>query len=173
MRACDSENNTELSLLQQLKQAPQHPGKKHLPTLLNFFFEEKDGKNCLFIVTELLGPDVRTIRNGERLQDPRDLTAQLCQAISCLHSNGIVHADIYERNVLARLPAGWDPSSIRSRTDYVTRKDGAEIEPGLPDEIVLPIHQELWPKDLDYKEIVLIDLSSGNTSIWRLRPLTN
>lgn len=114
---------------------------------------------------ELLGPDMRIIRTPRWPLQSRNLTTQLCQAISCLHSNGIVHADIYENNILARPPADWDPSSITPYVSDVTRKDGVDLEPGIPTTVVgLPYYLD-YPVDLDYKEIVLIDLSSGNTLI--------
>lgn len=94
IQAKDSNNNQELRILQYIQQAPSHPGRKHLPRLLDPFYEEKYGKKNLFLILELLGPEVSAFSDIDPNFLPsvsRRVSQQLLLAIDCLHSYGIAH----------------------------------------------------------------------------------
>jgi serine/threonine protein kinase len=97
IRADCSESTKELRILQHIqKNAAQHPGRKHLPELLDHFYEGSSEKKNLFLVLELLGPMVRDVVGylpGKRFSpsSASQLSRQLFLAIDCLHSQGIVH----------------------------------------------------------------------------------
>jgi serine/threonine protein kinase len=90
----DSHNNQELRILQHIQQGPCHLGREHLPQLLDYFYEERYGKKNLFLVLELLGPEVSAFTEIAPEFVPsasRLFCKQLLLAIDCLHSYGIIH----------------------------------------------------------------------------------
>lgn len=98
IRAENSENNLELRILQRIQQGTtQHPGHKYLPRLLDHFYEGSAERRNLFLVLELLGPnvnDVMRFRPKQRFNlssSCRRISKQLLLAVDCLHSLGIVH----------------------------------------------------------------------------------
>ena len=97
LQAKYSKDNQELEILQCIRshEDQQHPGRKHLPTLLDHFFE---GKN-LFIVTQLMGPSIfdaiNYIPKWRYSKSSARYTKQLLLAIDCLHSYGIVHGGMF------------------------------------------------------------------------------
>ncbi|KAF2108481.1 kinase-like domain-containing protein [Lophiotrema nucula] len=164
IKADQSENNKELAVLQRLQQAPSHEGLQHLPQLFDHFYVERCGKKCLFLITELLGPNIHDMFYGISIRPEirsRSVTKQLLLAIDCLHSNGIVHGDIHEGNILFRLPASYNlPLDIVYKGE-VLRNDGAPLEEELPDYVVVPMMEDqTYPLGHDWKDIVLIDFSS-------------
>ncbi|PSN69045.1 kinase-like protein [Corynespora cassiicola Philippines] len=171
MAAKISEDNEELRILQSIQQnATQHPGRKHLPQLLDHFYEESRGNRHLFIVTELLGPPVMGIthmlpRYCFSLARARHIIKQLLLAVDCLHSIGIAHGDIYRENILFRRPPSWKLLDFSEVCQYeLTRTDGAPIQEGLPRHIVDRIQFEAYLDHEDVKaldQIQLIDFSSS------------
>ena len=91
-------HNPELQILQKIRENndPHHPGRKHVPQLLDWFYHDGPNGRHLCLVLEILGPSVSTAmehcRTG-RLDGnlARRVSRQLLYATSYLHSCGVVH----------------------------------------------------------------------------------
>jgi len=110
--ASDSSNNRELAILQCLNNGDtQHPGYKHTPRLLDFFYYDSLSGRSLFLVIERLGPSLEFMMVEElvlymrfSLSLSRQVSRQLLLAVDYLHTCGIVHGDIHLGNVLFCIP---------------------------------------------------------------------
>ncbi|KAL8686031.1 MAG: hypothetical protein Q9224_005576 [Gallowayella concinna] len=101
--------NPELEMLQYLAaQESEHPGKRHLVTLLDHFeLHGPNGKHTA-LVLPLLGPCVEQRAQFSRTrmleQDVAiQVASQLSQSLAYLHSIGIGHGDCTTRNVVFQL----------------------------------------------------------------------
>ncbi|KAF2241780.1 kinase-like protein [Trematosphaeria pertusa] len=177
IRAENSENNLELRILQRIQQGTtQHPGHKYLPRLLDHFYEGSAERRNLFLVLELLGPnvnDVMRFRPKQRFNlssSCRRISKQLLLAVDCLHSLGIVHGDIYLRNILYRLPDNNELNLTEVIKGGVSRKDGAPLEEGLPRYLVEPLDLTRQRKRLEFEKLNHIQLIDFSSSFFESEP---
>lgn len=92
------EHNLELQILQRIAKIKNsdHPGRKYLPELLDWFYHEGPNGRHLCIVLEVLGPKLSDLAQNHpdyRLDGrlARRVSRQLLYATDCLHSYGIAH----------------------------------------------------------------------------------
>ncbi|PYH90636.1 kinase-like protein [Aspergillus ellipticus CBS 707.79] len=77
----------------------------------------------------------------------KSIVAQVVQAVTCLHSQGIVHADLHEGNIMLRLPRSIDELSPEQLYDQygqphlepIVPLDNKPLPEGVPTHAVLPI----------------------------------
>ncbi|RLL98661.1 hypothetical protein CFD26_107700 [Aspergillus turcosus] len=78
----------------------------------------------------------------------RALSGGLVLAIAYTHSQGYVHGDVHLRNVLVKLPSGFDQLSIEQlyeeygepETVTITERDGKLLPPNVPEKAVIPLY---------------------------------
>lgn len=103
------ELNHELRILKHVNESidSNHPGKKHVVHLLDFFYLNGPNGRHLCLVFDVLGPTVFSV--AQRCQGGRldgwmglDISTQVLLAVNYLHSSGIVHGGepiiIFESN---------------------------------------------------------------------------
>ncbi|KAF8465508.1 kinase-like domain-containing protein [Kalaharituber pfeilii] len=149
----DEKSCRELQILEHLRlntSTFQHPGRKHIASLIDFFYINGPNGRHLALVLEPIGPMTTLVKeyyNGERLPGKlaREVSRQLLLAVDYLHQSNVAHGDIHMGNILFRYP-GLDtlsPEQITTRlgsplTGRVTRRDGGPLPPNAPDYLVEP-----------------------------------
>ncbi|KAK9638209.1 hypothetical protein HCH54_009072 [Aspergillus fumigatus] len=101
----------------------------------------------------------------------RAMAAQLVQAGAFLHSQGIVHGDLHDGNVLVRLPGSRDSLSPEQlyekygspRYEPVVRLDQGPLPVGVPENVIVPIWlgKESELVDLSEAQIILTDFGES------------
>ena len=89
----------ELRILTHLTESPlQHPGKRHIPTLIDHFYVEGPNGLHLCLVTDVFGPTAWDVQYGltdDGVCMPPKIThlmsRQLLLAVDYLHQCGIAH----------------------------------------------------------------------------------
>jgi len=169
--ASDSSNNRELNILRCLNSGDtQHPGYKHIPRLLDFFYYDSLSGRSLFLVMECLGPSICTMI-GEiltpypsrfSLSHSRQVSRQLLLAVDYLHTCGIVHRDINASNILFCIPTTLqlELDSWKLQTYEVSTKYRGPLEQGVPRHFVRPIRYNEEDCD-ELTEVKLVDFSNS------------
>ncbi|CAI7596318.1 unnamed protein product [Penicillium glandicola] len=139
----------ELETLKKL--ASRHPRLKHTVHMLDYFdLKGPNGShNCL--VYELLGPNIPDIIDARfphgRLPGKlaKTIAKQSLIALDGLHQQNIAHGDLHTRNLAFTIPCMDNVTEeiftkILGKPDigYVRRRDGKNLEPGIPEYIVRP-----------------------------------
>ncbi len=189
------EFDNELRILKHLNESgdSNHPGKKHVVHLLDFFYLDGPNGRHLCLIFDVLGPQVSSV--AERCPDDRstagwDVTFQrrfYSQLITSIHpglfmvvsgspfSKVIALADrlgkdIYTGNILLRVP-GLDilsPENIITKFGQpvigkVARRDGKPSEEGIPNYLVRPIEFSAQ-STFGFCEVQLIDFGECKQS---------
>ena len=173
-----------------------HPGRKHISQLLDSFYHEGPNGRHLCVVMELLGPSAFSVAERSqnyRLDGnlARRVSRQLLYATQYLHYCGIAHGgrsipkrlgissnsftlDIHTGNVLFRLGAldSWSRQKIldifgHPRKGEVSRKDGKQLEKGLPEYLVEPAEYKSF-NAMDFSQVQLIDFGQCESILTRL-----
>ncbi|KXX74834.1 Protein kinase dsk1 [Madurella mycetomatis] len=167
------ETARELTILRALKERgdPAHPGWKHVSHLLESFYHEGPNGRHLCIVLGLLGPKPTSI--ADRCPDyrlgghlARSVSRQLLLAVDYLHATGVAHGDIHMGNVLFRLPEHEESLELVMKDlgppqiGKVQRRDGAPLEPGVPEYLVEPADYNVKVQDR-FTDVELIDFGES------------
>ncbi|KZF22827.1 kinase domain protein [Xylona heveae TC161] len=140
----------------------RHPGCDSMPLPLDEF--ELKGPNGTHVcyITAPARCNLREVSYSRLfpLDVTRALSAGLTLAVAYMHSRGYVHGDIHLRNVLVKLPSGFDHLSIEQlykeygepETVPITRCDGEPLPPNVPAKAVIPLYL-----GKDAKEFLLSD----------------
>ncbi|KAF2449339.1 kinase-like protein [Karstenula rhodostoma CBS 690.94] len=145
-------SHREFTILRSLAAAQSdQPGSQHLMTMSDHF--QLNGPNGIHdcFVLELLGPSVADVLdahfNNERLPGKlaRKIAKQTLLGLSCLHEQGIGHADLHTRNLAFTIPSvqvlreeELYEKLGKPKTAYVQRVDRKPLEPGIPRYLVEP-----------------------------------
>jgi len=164
----DSSNNRELDILQRLNNGDtQHPGYKHIPRLLDFFYYDSPSGRSLFLVMEFLGPSLHTMIDNDvrrfSLSLSRQVSRQLLLAVDYLHTCRIVHGDINISNILFCIP-----TKLQSKSDswkpyaYEVSKNGGPLEQGVPKHSV----DSIWYSEEDCDKFTKVKLVNFSNSFF-------
>ncbi|KAL2849697.1 kinase-like domain-containing protein [Aspergillus pseudodeflectus] len=98
------------------------------------------------------------------LEVARALSAQLAIAVHCLNSQGFVHGDLHDGNILIQLPSGFDYNHLaQPQLMPITRFDGKDLSSCIPSHATLPIWLEKASEDLALPEAKLLLSDHGQT----------
>ncbi|KAL8833100.1 MAG: hypothetical protein Q9170_004509 [Blastenia crenularia] len=111
----------ELGVLQHIQQTDtSHPGRKHVPNLLDHFTHAGPHGEHVCLVFKVMGQSIANFRgqwNPPMIPVPmlQRIMTQTLQALDYLHhSCGIIHTDISPQNILTALPAGEEEDWIHA-----------------------------------------------------------
>ncbi|EAU31292.1 conserved hypothetical protein [Aspergillus terreus NIH2624] len=146
----------ELDILKKLRSAPG--SSQHVVHLLDDFELEGPNGTHRCLVSELLGPSVPDLIDA-RFSDER-LPGKLAKAIvkqallglDFLHDQKIAHGDLHTRNLVFTIaPKDNIPEQDFIKRlgtpdiGHVRRKDGCQLDPGIPEYIVRPARTHSCP----------------------------
>ena len=146
----------------------EHPGRAHLPTLLDFFKHGgaagQPSHGCF--VFEPLGRTMDTVESHFQFEEKgsrphaffRLASKQLLLALDCLHSAGIMHRDINQGNILLAL--GYDIDSYSELEVEQKTNEGNELNEKSD---AFPLHDniKLPPNETPEVRIILTDLGAA------------
>ncbi|KAI9731521.1 MAG: hypothetical protein M1834_004641 [Cirrosporium novae-zelandiae] len=147
-------DNTELKILKHLSETKQdHPGKKHVVKLLDYFMHEGSNGNHLCLVFETMGASSASMAEKISLKGPRgvdnrayptwmvkSLIRQALLGLDFLHQERIAHGDFQPGNILFSISNLRSLDKKQLAQDFnaegaisgpVRRLDGT-IDPGAP-----------------------------------------
>ncbi|KAE8154969.1 kinase-like domain-containing protein [Aspergillus avenaceus] len=176
----DHVSSQESNVLRRLgtvySKANAHPGEALiLPMLDEFLLSGPNGTHrCLVTVPGMMNlADAKDASCTRLFQLPvaRGIVAQLIQAVAFLHSQGIVHGDLHEGNVLIRLPESIDTLSQEQlyerygqpHHEPAIRLDKGPLPQGVPTHAVVPVWlgKESKLVSLPEAQVFLIDFGES------------
>ncbi|KAJ9271666.1 hypothetical protein DTO212C5_2091 [Paecilomyces variotii] len=153
-----------------------HPGAAYIPSILDVFsLSGPNGVHHCYITEPGMmslaeAKDASSIRLFQ-LPVARRMAAQLVQAVAFLHSQGIVHGDLHDGNVLVRLPGSMDSLSPEQlyekygspQYEPVVRLDKCQLPQGVPKNVIVPIWlgKESELVTLSEAQIILTDFGES------------
>ncbi|KAK5164960.1 uncharacterized protein LTR77_009625 [Saxophila tyrrhenica] len=132
LRSDETARRNELDMLRRLAELQtNHPGKKHIRTLVDHFSIHGPNGEHICLVTEVAGPSLRDVYSAQNPsgcgygQGSRRLRAdiaqtilnQIAQTVDSLHSHRICHGDLTLSNVLLKLNSmdAWTEDELYHR----------------------------------------------------------
>ncbi|RHZ59771.1 hypothetical protein CDV55_105607 [Aspergillus turcosus] len=140
----------ETKILRALSSVSAHPGRKSIPSPLDEF--EVHGPNgthpCYTMAPARCNLREVSFSRLFPIEVARALSGGLVLAIAYTHSQGYVHEDVHLRNVLVKLPSGFDQLSIEQlyeeygqpETVTITERDGKPLPPNVLEKAVIPLY---------------------------------
>ncbi|KAF2019533.1 kinase-like protein [Aaosphaeria arxii CBS 175.79] len=159
----------ELKVLQHIEANgnTEHPGRRFLPQLLDYFYCEGPNGRHLCLVLNVLGPTLRSIRWDSEFSPrlpcslSRHVSRQLILAVDFLHSIGIVHGDISEDNIAFQIPRIERVRFDAARKGKLRRMDGEPLGEHVPQYLVEPLAHWRYAEVEELSDIQLIDFSAS------------
>ncbi|KAF8460080.1 kinase-like domain-containing protein [Kalaharituber pfeilii] len=187
----------ELRVLSHLSNSDHlHEGVNHVLNTLNHFYHIGPNGKHLCLVTEVMGPNISDLLSPPRgrfddfprfpKQIVKQITRQLLLGLAYIHSNRIVHGDVYPGNVAFALPSLDNFSqeevladvSLPLTSTTVRRRDGLCPKGGDPWAPKYLVHPQPFhtkkPIGVDLKNFVVkfIDLGTAFELGQARRPVT-
>ncbi|KAL8840026.1 MAG: hypothetical protein Q9170_001510 [Blastenia crenularia] len=172
--AAASKKSTESRILQHLRDQcdKQDERMRLLPILLDEFWIDGPNGQHRCLVTEPAGCDVATSKEDHPFTLPlmiaRAVAAQAVIGIASIHRKGIIHGDLYPRNMLFALPPtnGLSVDDIYEkyhmpRETPVERVDGRPLGPEAPPYTVMPALLYVDPTKIDDPAIRITDFGEA------------
>ncbi|KAK3705099.1 hypothetical protein LTR37_013466 [Vermiconidia calcicola] len=155
LKAEETEACSELSVLERITELrTDHPGQKHVRTLIDQFSIRGPNGCHICLVTDVAGPSLHDLYNivgagfiagarRLRTENARSVIKQVVDAVDFLHSNKICHGDLTISNVLLKLESmdSWTEEEVYQRLGtpnkvVLTTASGSEPSKSGPQYIV-------------------------------------